>query len=115
MKKIKRRILTGFLFCLLFLMSLSVFGASEKRCSVKFYTNSGSTSSVLKKYNKSVPAGTVIRLPRVSYTGYQVLGWSLKKGQKTADYKSGKKVKVTGNVKLYLVRQKKKLSCSILP
>jgi hypothetical protein len=75
---------------------------------VTFNNNSGtSTSKAYSKLNMRVPKNTVITLPScASVTGYENLGWTTAKGKTTPLYKMGSKVRVTGNVKFYIVRSK---------
>ena len=108
MKKSRKWILCYIVFIFTFLLPISVSGASDFVCLVRFYLNEEPDYPLLKELNETVPAETVIVLPKVSVRGYSVLGWTTEKGAKKAELKPGEKIKISKNTRFYLVRKKKK-------
>lgn len=108
MKRNRKGLIYLAVLALFLLLPISVLGESDRTCTVKFYLNEEPDYSPLKELNSTVPADTVIALPKVAFRGYTVLGWTAEKGAKKAKLKPGETITISKNRKFYLVRKKKK-------
>ena len=115
MKKcISRRILFGFM--MLFLTVVLVHGGNKtvfaatggkNQCKVTFANSEGKVSTEkYRRWARTVKNGTVIRLPRVTKTGYKA-AWETKISGKTKQYNPGSKVTIKKNIKFCLKFYKK--------
>ena len=115
MKKcISRRILFGFM--MLFLTVVLVHGGNKtvfaatggkNQCKVTFANSEGKVSTEkYRRWARTVKKGTVIRLPKVTKTGYKA-AWETKISGKTKQYNSGSKVTIEKNIKFCLKFYKK--------
>lgn len=82
--------------------------AGSNTYTVKFYSNggtitfNGSTYSTLTLYRGK---NALIPCPSASKAGYKFLGYNTSSSAKTAKYKAGQNITVTGNMTLYAVYQ----------
>ena len=115
MKKcISRRIL--FYFIMLFLTVVFVHGGNKtvfaatsgkNQCKVTFANAEGKVSpEKYRRWARTVKKGTVIKLPKVTKTGYKA-AWETKISDKTKQYNPGSKVTIKKNIKFCLKFYKK--------
>ena len=115
MKKcISRRIL--FYFIMLFLTVVFVHGGNKtvfaatsgkNQCKVTFANSEGKVSTEkYRRWARTVKKGTVIKLPKVTKTGYKA-AWETKISDKTKQYNPGSKVTIKKNIKFCLKFYKK--------
>ncbi len=72
----------------------------EVLCTVSFYNNSGTSMFRTQK----VAQGSTVTLPDFPRSGYINKGWAATRGSAAVKYEFGSKIKVNGDIKLYMVR-----------
>ncbi|MCF0133304.1 MAG: InlB B-repeat-containing protein [Blautia sp.] len=87
--------------------SMVFYAIYKPYCKLVFLNAEGKTNIQYQSLKKTVMQGKKITLPSIpARSGYVNLGWSLKAGATSADFKQGQVVKVSRNVKLYAVQAK---------
>ena len=87
-------------------MTLYAVRRKSKFYTVSFYLGNGSSTAAYRKLQKKVEEGTYYTLPAVpTRSGYVNLGWSTTiNGKVSAAKKAGTKIKISGNIKYYVVQ-----------